>query len=357
MNIIDSIKRMKWYEVMLWGISVLAILISFFLFKNHQYTTLIASLIGVTALIFVAKEMGEFSHVAVGYQMRFMVDALHPPENAAARLFEKRMQDLKRFKLVHQTRKYRVFILRESAPARAHAGGELERLGPLQAPILVGDPEVSRVPAAFVLDAPPVRVHHVAQVVGRGVGLGAPAVPHEPCAGTCRPQALVEAFHRVGVVPAHDAHAVVRSRLGGVLGPGALVEVVRPERARVGAPERRRHPMPGEELPLRCESALLRPDVGQDVAVPERQPARHHAVGVAVCVDLRDGPVVPLEVAVGGEASPADAVGEGLFLYSVVMFIPPPPAALTVKWTTPRLSYRLHLSSLMKSNALPLYST
>ena len=65
--------------------------------------------------------MGEFSHVAVGYQMRFMVDALHPPENAAARLFEKRMQDLKRFKLVHQTRKYRVFILRESATARAHA--------------------------------------------------------------------------------------------------------------------------------------------------------------------------------------------------------------------------------------------
>lgn len=80
MNIIDSIKRMKWYEVMLWGISVLAILISFFLFKNHQYTTLIASLIGVTALIFVAKGdvLGQvltvvfaFVYAVVSYRFRY----------------------------------------------------------------------------------------------------------------------------------------------------------------------------------------------------------------------------------------------------------------------------------------------
>lgn len=80
MNIIDSIKRMKWYEVMLWGISVLAILISFFLFKNHQYTTLIASLIGVTALIFVAKGdvLGQvltvvfaFGYAVVSYRFRY----------------------------------------------------------------------------------------------------------------------------------------------------------------------------------------------------------------------------------------------------------------------------------------------
>lgn len=80
MNIIDSIKRMKWYEVMLWGISVLAILISFFLFKNHQYTTLIASLIGVTALIFVAKGdvLGQvltvvfaFAYAVVSYRFHY----------------------------------------------------------------------------------------------------------------------------------------------------------------------------------------------------------------------------------------------------------------------------------------------
>ena len=71
---------MKWYEVMLWGISVLAILISFFLFKNHQYTTLIASLIGVTALIFVAKGdvLGQvltvvfaFVYAVVSYRFRY----------------------------------------------------------------------------------------------------------------------------------------------------------------------------------------------------------------------------------------------------------------------------------------------
>ncbi|MBQ7251728.1 MAG: hypothetical protein IJS32_03900 [Kiritimatiellae bacterium] len=71
--------------------------------------------------------MGEFSHVAVGYQMRFMVDALDPPEDAAARLFEQRMQDLKRFKLVHRTRKYRVFILRGGATARAHVARRAEQ--------------------------------------------------------------------------------------------------------------------------------------------------------------------------------------------------------------------------------------
>jgi len=71
--------------------------------------------------------MGEFSQIAVGYQMRFMVDALSPPDDAAARLFEKRMQDLKRFKLVHQNRKYRIFILRESGTARAHAARRAEK--------------------------------------------------------------------------------------------------------------------------------------------------------------------------------------------------------------------------------------
>ena len=55
MNILESIKRLKWYERLIWLISVLVIVVSFFVFKNREYITLIASLIGVTALIFVAK--------------------------------------------------------------------------------------------------------------------------------------------------------------------------------------------------------------------------------------------------------------------------------------------------------------
>ena len=42
-------------EKMLWGCSVLAIVLSFLFFDRGSYTTLIASLIGVTSLIFVAK--------------------------------------------------------------------------------------------------------------------------------------------------------------------------------------------------------------------------------------------------------------------------------------------------------------
>jgi len=55
MNIIKSIKNLKKYEIVIWVISILSILISFFLFENKNYYTLVASLIGVTALIFVAK--------------------------------------------------------------------------------------------------------------------------------------------------------------------------------------------------------------------------------------------------------------------------------------------------------------
>ena len=55
MNIIKSIKNLKKYEIFIWLISFLSIIISFLLFENKNYYTLIASLIGVTALIFVAK--------------------------------------------------------------------------------------------------------------------------------------------------------------------------------------------------------------------------------------------------------------------------------------------------------------
>ena len=55
MNLFESIKRLKWYEKIIWFISVMVIFISFFAFKNKEYLTLATSLIGVTALIFVAK--------------------------------------------------------------------------------------------------------------------------------------------------------------------------------------------------------------------------------------------------------------------------------------------------------------
>ena len=80
MNLFESIKRLKWYEKMIWLISVLVILISFFAFENKEYLTLTASLIGVTALIFVAKGdvLGQFLTVVfavfyaiVSYKFRY----------------------------------------------------------------------------------------------------------------------------------------------------------------------------------------------------------------------------------------------------------------------------------------------
>ena len=42
-------------EWIIWSVSIIAITVSFFVFENDQYHYLIGSLIGVTALIFVAK--------------------------------------------------------------------------------------------------------------------------------------------------------------------------------------------------------------------------------------------------------------------------------------------------------------
>lgn len=55
MNIIQSFKRLKWYETSIWLGSVIMISATFFIFSPGGYLTLIASLIGVTALIFVSK--------------------------------------------------------------------------------------------------------------------------------------------------------------------------------------------------------------------------------------------------------------------------------------------------------------
>ena len=55
MNIIESFKRLKWYETLLWLGSVLVILVSYILFSRSGVLSLVSSLIGVTALIFVSK--------------------------------------------------------------------------------------------------------------------------------------------------------------------------------------------------------------------------------------------------------------------------------------------------------------
>lgn len=52
---IESIKRLKWYEYIIWISSVLIISISYIAFHIESYMTLIASLVGVTGLIFLAK--------------------------------------------------------------------------------------------------------------------------------------------------------------------------------------------------------------------------------------------------------------------------------------------------------------
>ncbi len=55
MNIIQSVKSLTKFEKILWLSSVLVVISTFFIFKSTDYLTLIASLIGVTALIFLAK--------------------------------------------------------------------------------------------------------------------------------------------------------------------------------------------------------------------------------------------------------------------------------------------------------------
>lgn len=61
--------------------------------------------------------MGEFSEIQPGYQMRYMVDALDPAPEAAARLFEQRPEELEHFTATFANRKYRVFRLLHSPVA------------------------------------------------------------------------------------------------------------------------------------------------------------------------------------------------------------------------------------------------
>lgn len=55
MNIVQSVKSLTKFEKILWLSSVAAVFSAFFIFKSTDYLTLMASLIGVTALIFLAK--------------------------------------------------------------------------------------------------------------------------------------------------------------------------------------------------------------------------------------------------------------------------------------------------------------
>ena len=51
----DSVRQLKIGEKLLWLFSVMGITLSFYIMRNTDYLTLIGSLIGVSALIFVAK--------------------------------------------------------------------------------------------------------------------------------------------------------------------------------------------------------------------------------------------------------------------------------------------------------------
>jgi hypothetical protein len=53
--------------------------------------------------------LGEFSDVKPEWQMRYFADALHPPAEVAARMFEERPRDLRWFFPRWENRKYRVF--------------------------------------------------------------------------------------------------------------------------------------------------------------------------------------------------------------------------------------------------------
>lgn len=68
MKLISRLKYFSKEELILWGSSVLMILISFILFDRENYLTLIASLIGATSLIFCAKgnPIGQFLMIIFG---------------------------------------------------------------------------------------------------------------------------------------------------------------------------------------------------------------------------------------------------------------------------------------------------
>ena len=92
--------------------------------------------------------MGEFSEIQPGLQMRYMVDALDPATNAAARLFEQRPEELKFFVSQFANRKYRVFRLKRSTVAVRLAETLAEQS---QTALENGELEVAEIQAAHAL--------------------------------------------------------------------------------------------------------------------------------------------------------------------------------------------------------------
>ena len=92
--------------------------------------------------------MGEFSEIQPGLQMRYMVDAMDPAPDAAARLFEQRPEELKGFVSQFANRKYRVFRLKRSAGAARLAGTLAEQA---RAAMEKGDLSVAEAQAAHAL--------------------------------------------------------------------------------------------------------------------------------------------------------------------------------------------------------------
>ena len=85
--------------------------------------------------------MGELSGLAPEYSPRFMVDALDPAPDAAVRVFEERPKEARRFKLVFQNRKYRVFRLLGAVgkDQEAEDGARRRRGEKLRLPIVFAD--------------------------------------------------------------------------------------------------------------------------------------------------------------------------------------------------------------------------
>ncbi len=92
--------------------------------------------------------MGEFADRQPGYQMRYMVDALDPAPDAAARLFEQRPEELKHFAPQFANRKYRVFRLKHSPVAARLAQ---TRAGQARAALESGALESAEIRAAHAL--------------------------------------------------------------------------------------------------------------------------------------------------------------------------------------------------------------
>ena len=121
---------------------------------------------------------GEFSSVEPTRQMRYFVNAMDPPEWAAARLLEFRPQETTRFRPVWENRKYRVFRIQTRAEeARSRVYGE-EAQSALERGELTRAEE--RATAALMLNPGNEAAQQVLRHVGSLKDSGFGAANHEP---------------------------------------------------------------------------------------------------------------------------------------------------------------------------------